>query len=118
MGQRMSPVPEALKARLLAAREAHHLPAQLRPQALHFAQQVLGVLYPHFSNTAVCSAGAVEDEVTQLALTLGALTRAIASINPEVPERLVERFLEGLSAVHETLEADARGAVAPAERRA
>lgn len=108
MGQRMSPVPEALKARLLAAREAHHLPAQLRPQALHFAQQVLGVLYPHFSNTAVCSAGAVEDEVTQLALTLGALTRAIASINHEVPERLVERFLEGLSAVHETLEADAR----------
>ncbi len=104
----MSLVPEVLKARLLAARTAHHLPAQLRPLALHFAQQVLGLLYPHFANTAVSSAAAVDDEVMQLAQTLSALTRAIGSINPDVPENIVERFLEGLSTVHETLEADAR----------
>ncbi len=104
----MSLVPEALKARLLAARQQHQLPAQLRPLSLHFATQVLGLLYPHFSNTSVNSAAAVEDEVTQLAQTLASLERAIGTLHDAMPPNLVERFLGGLPAVHETLEADAR----------
>lgn len=104
----MSLVPDALKARLLAARQQHHLPAQLRPLALHFAQQVLGLLYPHFASTSVSSAAAVEEEVAALAQTLEGLQRAIGTLHDALPADLVARFLAGLPAVHETLEADAR----------
>lgn len=104
----MSLVPDALKARLLAARQKHHLPAQLRPLSLHFANQVLGLLYPHFSNASANSAAAVDEEVTQLAQTLAGLERAIATMHEAMPQNLVERFLNGLPTVHETLEADAR----------
>ena len=43
-----------------------------------------------------------------MAETLGRLERAIGTLHEAMPEQLVERFLAGLPAVLETLEADAR----------
>lgn len=101
------PVPPELLERLLLTRRKYSLPAQLRPMALQFGPQVLAVLFPHFSGTVVCSDHAVEEDVRQVAETLGRLERAIGTLHEVMPERLVERFLGGLAGVLETLETDA-----------
>ena len=103
----MASVPSALLEQLLLTRRKYSLPAQLRPMALAFGPQVLGVLFPHFSGAVVCSEDAVEDDVLRVAEALGHLERAIGTLHEKMPERLVERFLLGLPEVLTTLEADA-----------
>ena len=104
----MHSVPPALLEKLLTTRRKYSLPAHLRPTALQFGPQVLGVLFPHFSGTVVCSEDAVEDDVLRVAESLGHLERAIGTVHEVMPEKLVERFLGGLPEVLDTLEADAR----------
>ena len=105
---RMAAIPEALLEQLLTMRRKFSLPAQLRPSALQFGPQVLGVLFPHFSATVVCSEHAVEEDVRQMAETLARLERAIGTLHEAMPDQLVDRFLAGLPPVLETLDADAR----------
>jgi serine O-acetyltransferase len=104
----MHSVPPALLEQLLLTRRKYSLPAQLRPMALQFGPQVLGVMFPHFSGAVVCNEDAVEDDVLRVAESLGHLERAIGTLHEVMPEKLVERFLGGLPEVLETLEADAR----------
>jgi len=104
----MPAIPDALLEQLLTMRRKYSLPAQLRPSALQFGPQVLGVLFPHFSATVVCSEHAVEEDVRQMAETLARLERAIGTLHEAMPDQLVERFLAGLPAVLETLDSDAR----------
>jgi serine O-acetyltransferase len=101
-------MPSALIEQLLLSRRKYSLPAQLRPAALQFGPQVLGVLFPHFSGSVLCSENAVEEDVLQVAESLGRLERAIGTLHEAMPERLVEQFLAGLPLVLETLEADAQ----------
>lgn len=103
----MASVPSALLDQLLLTRRKYSLPAQLRPMALAFGPQVLGMLFPHFSGAVVCSEDAVEDDVLRVAEALGHLERAIGTLHEKMPEKLVERFLLGLPEVLSTLEADA-----------
>ncbi len=103
----MASVPSALLEQLLLTRRKYSLPAQLRPMALAFGPQVLGVLFPHFSGAVVCSEDAVENDVLRVAEALGHLERAIGTLHEKMPEKLVERFLLGLPEVLTTLEADA-----------
>ena len=104
----MRSAPSALLEQLLLTRRKYSLPAQLRPMALQFAPQVLGMLFPHYSGSVVCSEEAVEDDVIRVAEALAHLERAIGTLHEVMPEQLVERFLEGLPAVLLTLEADAQ----------
>lgn len=104
----MVSVPPALLEQLLLTRRQYSLPAQLRPMAHQFGPQVLGVLFPHFSETVVCREEAVEDDVVRVAESLGHLERAIGTLHEVMPEKLSERFLAGLPEVLSTLEADAR----------
>lgn len=104
----MPSVPPQLIERLLVTRRKHTLPPQLRPLALQFAPQVLGVLFPHFSSSVACSEDAVAEDVLEVAESLRRLERAIGSLHQTMPDQLVERFLAGLPGELETLEADAR----------
>ena len=104
----MASVPPALVDQLLLTRRKYSLPAQLRPMALQFGPQVLGMLFPHFSGAVVCSEDAIEDDVLRVAESLGHLERAIGTLHEVMPESLVERFLAGLPPVLDTLEADAQ----------
>jgi serine O-acetyltransferase len=104
----MPTVPHELLERLLLARRKHSFPVQLRPLARDFGPMVVGLLFPHFHEHLVCSEDAVEEDVLQIANTLGRLERALGTLHEKMPENLVPRFLAGLSAVHETLEADAK----------
>lgn len=104
----MYSVPPELLEQLLTTRRKYSLPAQLRPMALQFGPQVLGVLFPHFSGAVVCNEDAVEDDVLRVAEALGHLERAISTLHEVMPVNLVERFLAGLPEVLETLEADAK----------
>ncbi len=104
----MPQVPDALLERLLDARRAHHLPTQVRPLAQAFAQQVLGVLFPHYAQSVICSEDAVLEDVIEIQESLARLERAIGTLHEQMPERLVERFTGGLAAVHDLLLEDAR----------
>jgi len=104
----MTHVPDELLERLLDARRKHHLPSQVRPLAQAFAPQLLGVLFPHFASSVVCSEDAVLEDLIELGESLARLERSIATLHELMPERLVERFLARLPEVHERLEEDAR----------
>lgn len=104
----MAAVPDELLERLLNARRAHHLPTQIRPLAQAFAQQVLGVLFPHYAQSVICSEDAVLEDVIEIQESLARLERAIGTLHEQMPQRLVERFSAGLAAVHDTLLDDAR----------
>jgi len=105
----MATIPEALVDRLLdARRKHHHVPTQVLPLAHDFTQQVLGVLFPHFAATVVCSEDGVEEDVIQLAESLARLERSIATMHEAMPEQVVDRFLAGLPALHQGLDDDAQ----------
>jgi serine O-acetyltransferase len=105
----MAKVPEALLDRLLEHRRSqHHLPAKIRPLAKAFAQQVLGLLFPHFAPTLVCSEDAVTEDIIQVGEALARLERAISTLHEAMPEPVVDRFLEQLPQVHALLEQDAQ----------
>jgi serine O-acetyltransferase len=104
----MPTVPHELIERIVNARRKHSLPVQLRSLAQQFGPMVLGMLFPHFSHSVVCAEDAVEEDVRLVAETLARLERAVATLHEAMPEKLVERFLAGLPAVHDALEADAR----------
>jgi serine O-acetyltransferase len=105
----MARIPEALVDKLLEQRRTHHhMPAKIRPLATDFAHQVLGVLFPHFAPTVVCSEDAVTEELIEVAEALARLERSISTLHEAMPERVVDRFLEQLPQVHELLDEDAR----------
>jgi serine O-acetyltransferase len=100
--------PQPLVERLLASRQRHAMPAELRPLALDFAPTVLGVLFPHFARAVDGTEQAVRADLTHVAERLGALERAIHAQQGNVAPSVVAPFLARLAEVHETLEADAR----------
>lgn len=102
-------VPDVLVERLLEERRKHsHLPSQVLPLSRGFAEEVLAVLFPHFATSVVPSADVVTEDIIQLAESLGRIERAIGSLHEEMPENLVNRFLERLPALHHLLEEDAQ----------
>ncbi len=104
----MSTLPPELVERLIAERRKHHVPSQLRPLAQQFVQQCLGVLFPHFAPTVVCSEDAVHEDLIQLQESLARLERSVGTLHEAMPERLVERFFASLADVHQRLSEDAR----------
>lgn len=102
-------VPDALVARVLDARKRHaHLPSQVLPLSRAFADEVLGVLFPHFASSITCSVDVVTEDIIQLAENLARLERAVSSHDHAMPSDLVNRFLEGLPELHDALVEDAR----------
>jgi serine O-acetyltransferase len=101
-------LPQALIDQLIEERRKHHVPSQLRPLAQQFVQQALGVLFPHFAPTVVCSEDGVREDLIQLEESLGRLERGIATLHEAMPERLVERFFGSLAEVHRRLSDDAQ----------
>jgi serine O-acetyltransferase len=84
------------------------LPAFIRPLAHTFAQQVLGLMFPHFSSLVVCSEDAVAEDIIQAAESLARLERSISPQHEKMPADVVDRFLKALPAVHDLLDDDAR----------
>ena len=104
----MSELPGPLLERLLAARRRHHLPSQVRPLARAFAEQVLGVLFPHYAETVVCTDHAVAEDIIEVQENLSRLVRGITPLHPGVPAELPARFVGQLADVHALLEEDAQ----------
>jgi serine O-acetyltransferase len=104
----MTDVPEPLLERLLDARRKHRLPTQVRPLAQAFAQQVLGVMFPHFATTVVCSEEAVVEDVIEVQESLARLERAIGTLHEQMPDNLVAGFVDKLPQVHDLLLDDAQ----------
>lgn len=104
----MTNVPRPLLERLVRARKQHHLPSQVRPLAHAFAQQLLGTLFPHFAPAVLCAESAVEEDIIELCESLARLQRAIATLHDNLPERVVDRFVEALPEVHDALLEDAQ----------
>ena len=103
----MTEVSPSLLARLVEARALYAWPAGVRALAQEFAQQTLGVLFPHFALRVVPGEAAVRAELAGLRATLGRLENAIASIDPVKTVQLDARFMEALTLIHEVLCDDA-----------
>jgi len=101
----MPTFPPLLIDRLVASRSAHGLPPELRPMAQEFGPFVVGVLFPHFANGVSSGREAVLAELAEVSTRLAKLELAIT---PNPASSVVQPFLDRLSEVHETLEADAR----------
>lgn len=104
----MPQIPPELLKQLIDARNKYTLPLQLRATAQAFGPQVLGVLFPHYATSGVCSADAAMEDVLRLAEALGRLERAIGTMHEKMPHPVVDGFLSGLPRVHELLMADAQ----------
>lgn len=104
----MAHLPANLVSRLMTERQAYSFPAQVRPMAQAFADQVLGTLFPHFGPPRASSQQGVEEELTQIGEALARLLRAIGPLQSEpLDEQLPNRFLELLFEVHSALREDA-----------
>lgn len=104
----MVPMPPELVERLIEERRKHHVPTQLRPLAQQFAQQCLGVLFPHFAPMVVCNEDAVREDLIELEESLRRLERSVGTLHEAMPERLSERFFGSLAEVHARLADDAQ----------
>jgi serine O-acetyltransferase len=104
----MSTIPSDLVERLIEERRKHHVPSQLRPLAHQFAQQCLGVLFPHFAPSVICGEDAVREDLIQLEEVLRRLERSVGLLHEAMPAQLSERFFGSLGDVHQRLADDAR----------
>lgn len=106
----MPSLPPQLVDRLVATRQKHAVPPELRPLAQEFGPFVLGVLFPHFNRAPTMGEAAVRSELSSIAERLAALEKAILVLQPTAPVngKLVDDFLARLGEVHATLEADAQ----------
>lgn len=104
----MAELPRPLLDRLLALRTSHKMPSQVRPLASLFADQVLGVLYPHFAATLVCSPLSIAEEVIELRENLARLIRGVTPMQVDLTEDLAERFIERLADIHMLMDEDAQ----------
>ncbi len=104
----MAEIPALLLQQLVTGRRRHHLPSQIRPLAHALAQQLLGVLFPHFAIAVVCAEEAVNEDLIGLAQALARIERSISVLHEEMPHQLVDRFLAQLPAIHRLLEEDAQ----------
>lgn len=104
----MRNLPKPLLDRLVEARQKHSMPSQLRPLACQFADQVIAVLYPHYSRVNACSPQAVAEDVIEVRENLARLVRGVLPLYPNVPESLPQAFIDGLFDIHVLLDEDAQ----------
>lgn len=103
----MPEVPEDLVKVLCEVRSQHSFPSEVRPLAARFADQVLGLLFPHFASPVSCTREAVVEEVIEVKEALGRLQRAIALLHPNLAKDMPERFVRELGALRKVICDDA-----------
>lgn len=95
-----------LAHRLAQARSAHPYPPGFRDWAGRFAQAALGLLFPHYAGQCVRGQEAVLVEIERLKALL---KEGLVGLPQEVAtEAVATRFIEGLEAIYEGLQADAQ----------
>jgi serine O-acetyltransferase len=103
----MPDVPEALVEVLCEARRRHAFPSEMRPLAQKFAEQALGVLFPHFASPPACTREAVVEEIIEMKEALARLQRSIALLHADLPKELPDRFVAELAALRAIILDDA-----------
>jgi serine O-acetyltransferase len=103
---------------LLEARQHHCFPPDVRAAAPEFIQQVLALLFPHFSKRMDCSEVGVRAEVAAVEATLHRVMGTLASRYPGLSPELPRQFMERLTDIYELLRQDAEAihAADPAAR--
>lgn len=104
----MKNLPKPLLERLVEKRQNHSMPSQVRPLACAFADQVIAVLYPHYSTVNACSPQAVAEDVIEVRENLARLLRGVLPLYPTVPESLPQDFIDRLFDIHVLLDEDAQ----------
>lgn len=89
-------------------RHAHSLVLPVKVRVYEFADQLLQVLFPHYSETIYHSPDEIEDQFHLLAGTLKSTLRPLAADMPESIDRTVEIFFGKLPRLYEELWEDAR----------
>ncbi|XXF79611.1 serine O-acetyltransferase [Myxococcaceae bacterium GXIMD 01537] len=94
---------------LLEARTRHCFPPDVRNAAPEFVGQVLGLLFPHFSERLECNAAAIRRDVTaveaHLYRVLETLMPRYREVDGDIPRRFIERLPDIYSLLREDAEA-------------
>jgi len=93
---------------LLEARQRHCFPPDVRRAAPEFVGQVLGLLFPHFSERLECTAAAVRRDVTTVEASLHRIRETLAPLYPDINAALPARFMECLPGLYDFLRQDAQ----------
>jgi serine O-acetyltransferase len=93
---------------LLEARQRHCFPPDVRRAAPEFVAQVLGLLFPHFSERLECTAAAVRRDVTTVEASLHRIREVLAPLYPDINPAIPSRFMERLPELYEWLRQDAQ----------
>jgi serine O-acetyltransferase len=93
---------------LIKRRAAHCFPLRVQSSARKFAQSVMAVLFPHFSETLRCDESEVASEVAKIQAQLHGIMDGLSS-HFQVPEKEASRkFLAALPGIYNGLILDAR----------
>lgn len=97
-----------LVADLMGRRADHCFPLNLRTLAREFAEDVLAILFPHYSTTQRCDSDEVADEIERLE---GILQQLLVDLAPryEPPSPgVIEMFLDRLPTIYQSTLLDAK----------
>ena len=113
----VSPPPEALVARLGAARRAYHIPLGLRERCESFARATLGFLFPHFAPVCAFGPGQIAEEHARLHTLLDRALHGVFGefrtpspgvVAGEERERVLHAFVARLPGLYDALLLDAQ----------
>ncbi|WP_434381907.1 serine O-acetyltransferase EpsC [Melittangium boletus] len=92
---------------LIQARQQHCFSPNVRAMAPDFAEKVLALLFPHFSQRLDCSAVGVRSEVAVLEATLTRVLQTLAPRYPAPTDDVPQRFMQELADIYDWLRQDA-----------
>ena len=93
---------------LMVRRSLHRFPPQIRSATRHFAEDVLGVLFPHFSEHLELDATLLDADIHKLELNLNQVLKSLDGIF-QLPDGDIGReFVEQLPKIYHALLHDAR----------
>jgi serine O-acetyltransferase len=93
---------------LMLRRSEHRFPGQMRAAAIRFADESLGVLFPHFSDQVITNATQLEQSIHGLEVNLNEVLQTLKGLY-QIPQGDVgHEFINRLPSIYQALVLDAR----------
>ena len=97
-----------LVAELMSRRKEHCFPANIRSAARRLSQDLLSVLFPHFSDEVGCDEKLLDELIERVEQNLHEILASLAAVFPVPPQQIVRQFVEALPQIHRALLLDAK----------
>lgn len=99
---------DELVADFVRRRAEHCFPLHVSSTTRRFVEDVLAILFPHYSETHRCDSTEIEAEVSRLESTLAGLMSSLGDVYDIPASASAGQFIKELPSIHETLIGDAK----------